>query len=112
MRSEPNLNVSKVLFADIPLHLGPMHRYARERERDMMSSLTATTIRKPASKRPFSAWTCGYLHVSTRLHSEVATKSCLVNVLITGFATYVTNDIYTYNKTIRPIKFFNRLYSR
>lgn len=77
----------------------------------MMSSLTATTIRKTASKRPFSAWTCGYLHVSTRLHSEVATKSCLVNVLITGFATHMTNDTYltlpcTYNKTIRPIDFF------
>lgn len=63
-----------------------MHRYERERERER--ALTATTIRKTASKRPFSAWTCGYLHVSTQLHSEVATRGCLVNVLITGFATY------------------------
>jgi len=87
----------------------------------MMSSLTATTIRKTASKRPFSAWTCGYLHVSTRLHSEVATRvPCLVNVLITGFATHMTNDTYLtlpyldtymYNKTIRPIYYFYRLYS-
>lgn len=96
MRSEPKLNVSKVLFADIPLHLGPMHRYRkleRQRERHDVLSLTATTIRKTASKRPFSAWNCGYLHVSTQLHSEVATRvPCLVNVLITGFATHMTND--------------------